>query len=112
VRVMAAEEPPQYIVSDVLLDRGNRAEMGVFVNGRRFHADFKFEAQYLALVEEVDDLFEDTDPEQPSTDVSLSTQSSDQIKVDDAYLKPCNSKCSEDPLESWILQPFIQHRIF
>jgi hypothetical protein len=72
---MAAEEPPQYIVSDVSLDGENRAEMGVSVNGKRYHIDFKpmdlrepgqpcpskFEAQYLALVKEVDDLFEDTD---------------------------------------------------
>jgi hypothetical protein len=75
---MTADDHLEYLVSDLSLDGENRAEVGVWVNGRRFHIDFRpvdhcepglvilvliaFEVEYLALIKEMDGLFEDCEP--------------------------------------------------
>jgi hypothetical protein len=133
---MASEDHPQYTISDFALNGEQGAEIGVFSNGRRFHIEFwpidlrqpgqshpsNVELEYLALVKAVDDLIGYKGPGQ-STEDGLSEQAKGGAKgearaeakgeqeLDDSHLKPCDGHCS-DPLEAWILRPFIQHRIF
>ena len=122
---MASEDDPQYTISDVALNGEKGAEIGVFTNGRRFHIEFwpidlrepgqsrpsKVELEYLALVKAVHDLIGYEGPGQTTED-RPSAQAKGGPKADDSHLKPCDGHCSEDPLEAWILRPFIQHRIF
>jgi hypothetical protein len=101
------------------------AEIGIFINGRRFHIDFSptdlrqpgqscpsnVELEDLALVKEMDDLFEDKSPGQSTGKRQPSAQVKCEAILDDRHLTPCDDQCSGNPLEAWILQPFIRHRI-
>jgi Lipopolysaccharide kinase (Kdo/WaaP) family len=125
---MASEDRPQYTISDVALNGEKGAEIGVFTNGRRFHIEFlpidlrqpgrsrpsNVELEYLALVKAVHGLIGDetgSESSGQSTEGRPSEQAKGAPKADDSHLKPCNGYCSEDPLEAWILRPFIQQRI-
>lgn len=132
---MAAEDRPEYVFLDVSLARANqenRAEVAVLSDGRRFNIDFrqmdlhepgqshpsKFELEYLAVLPEFDEFWTQNSAmkESPRHEGTPSKQKASDAKVDteehDQHLRPCNGEFPEDPLEAWIVRPFIQHWIF
>ena len=122
------ENQPEYIVEGITFDDEHHLEMAVLTNGRRFHIDFrptdlrplgqsspsKYELEFLALVKEVDDMFiEKEDPDRSSEETCLSIGGDSQAELESFDTQACNGTCCyEDPLESWILQPFLQQHVF
>jgi hypothetical protein len=121
-----AKKEPEYIVEGIAYDREHHVEMAVLTNGRRFHIDFrptdlrepgqsspsKAELEFLALVREVDDMCVEEDPDQSSEEASRLMDKDNQSELENDDNQACDGTCWESPLETWILQPFIQRHIF
>lgn len=124
---------PKYIREAVSFDNDTHVEMAVLVNGRRFHIDFrpadlrepgqsgpsKFETELRSLCRDIDDGFLlDADSMDEPNDSGLDDCESDGSGMDSGdveefYEPTCdNPTCGEDPLETWILQPFLKQGIF
>jgi tRNA A-37 threonylcarbamoyl transferase component Bud32 len=120
---------PKYTVESVSFNDEPHVEMGVRVNGRRFHIDCrpsdlrkpgqstpsKFELEMRSLCQSIDDSVVD-DAAMESAEGSFhdtefdSEQSGDNEEFVEGSCE--HPKCGEDPLETWALQPFLEQSIF
>lgn len=74
----------------------------------------KFELEYLAVLPDFDGFPTDSNREQ-SPEIRGTPSTGDtyfDLEQDARHLKPCDGECPADPLEAWIMRPFIRHRIF
>lgn len=80
--------------------------------GWQFSAPTHFEHEFSALVKDVDDMFIDTDVDQLCEEDDYDKDGSYQSKSENMDIELCEGKCREDPLETWVVQPFIRQYVF
>jgi hypothetical protein len=120
------EAEPEFRVEEIWLDDNDEphVEMAVFTNGIRFLIDFrqadlrepgqsgpsKFELELLAAIKDLDEFTAKADPEQSPEEIRDPVD--EDAKREYRHPQGCDGTCGEDPLETWILQPFILRHVF